>query len=106
MLAVLRARPEEFDLVLMDLRMPVMDGLEATRAIREELGLRDLPVVACTASSTLEKREEAAAAGVDAFTTKPFEAEELVGTILRVSKEARARRRAPGATGRESALPG
>ena len=105
-LAVLRARPEEFDLVLMDLRMPVMDGLEATRAIREELGLRDLPVVACTASSTLEKREEAAAAGVDAFTTKPFEAEELVGTILRVSKEARARRRAPGATGRESALPG
>lgn len=73
-LAVLRARPEEFDLVLMDLRMPVMDGLEATRAIREELGLRDLPVVACTASSTLEKREEAAWPG--STPTRPSRSEQ------------------------------
>jgi CheY-like chemotaxis protein len=69
-----------FDLILMDLQMPGMNGLEATRAIREkETGTR-IPIVAVTASG-LGRREECLAAGMDGILPKPFRVSGLVAAI-------------------------
>ena len=78
----LRENPEAFDAVLMDIQMPVMDGLAATRAIREELGLTDLPVIALTAAVMPEERQEALSAGVNDFLPKPMDLE-LMRTVIR-----------------------
>ncbi|NTV12197.1 MAG: response regulator, partial [Zoogloea sp.] len=77
----LRSRPEGFDIVLMDVQMPVMDGLSATRCIREELGLKDLPVIALTAGATEMQRSEAIGAGMNDFISKPFEAKRMIEII-------------------------
>jgi len=69
----------EFDLVLMDVAMPEMDGLEATRAIRE--GEREsgghIPIIAMTAFATKEYREKCLGAGMDGYVTKPLSRDEL-----------------------------
>ncbi|URI11274.1 ATP-binding protein [Aquincola tertiaricarbonis] len=78
------ARP---DLVLMDCQMPLLDGVEATRRIREaerQGGLQRVPVVALTANSALEDRERCAEAGMDAFLSKPFTEEELKAVMAAV----------------------
>ncbi|MEA1676255.1 CHASE domain-containing protein [Nitrospirillum sp. BR 11163] len=82
-LARLRARPGSVDLVLMDMQMPVMDGYEATRLIRQEPGLGTLPVVALTAGVLDAERARAYAAGITDFMTKPFDLDQMVATILR-----------------------
>ncbi|MDO4483281.1 MAG: ATP-binding protein [Clostridia bacterium] len=73
------AKPGEFNLVLMDLMMPVMDGFEATRAIRslENRDIARTPIVAMTANAFDEDRQACAAAGMDDFLPKPFRREEL-----------------------------
>jgi CheY-like chemotaxis protein len=63
------------------MHMPVMDGFEATRRIRRDLGLTDLPVLALTAGATVAERELAQAAGVQAFISKPFEPRRLLQVI-------------------------
>ncbi|MEF7613991.1 ATP-binding protein [Aquincola sp. MAHUQ-54] len=76
------------DLVLMDCQMPVLDGLEATRRIRDaerRAGWPRLPVVALTANSAQEDRQRCAAAGMDAFLSKPFTEEELKAVMAAVS---------------------
>ncbi|MBA4211684.1 MAG: hypothetical protein C0449_01250 [Polaromonas sp.] len=80
-LDALRATPGAFDAVLMDLQMPEMDGLEATRRVRGELGLAELPIIALTAGALAEERQLAFAAGMDAFLTKPLDPERLVRTV-------------------------
>jgi CheY-like chemotaxis protein len=71
-----------YDLVLMDIHMPVMDGLTATRAIRCLSGPNaKIPVIALTADVLHEAREQAKAAGVNAFITKPVRQEELESVI-------------------------
>ena len=87
----LQAEPRAFDVVLMDLQMPVLDGHEATRRIRLELGLADLPIIAVTADALRSQRQRAAAAGMNDYIIKPFDARALVSSILRHVKPARDR---------------
>lgn len=69
------------DLILMDLNLPVLDGLKATRRILERAETRDVPVVAITAYGTPEYRLKAIAAGCSEFLTKPLNKERLEKTI-------------------------
>jgi len=80
---MLRAQPLAFDVVLMDVQMPVIDGNEATRRIRGDLGLSKLPILALTAGALTSERQRARAAGMDDFVSKPFDAKSLVSSILR-----------------------
>ncbi len=80
---LLRTRPERFDAVLMDVQMPVMDGLTATRLIRGELGLIDLPVLAFTAGVRDEQQAAARAAGANDVLPKPMDLEQMTTTLLR-----------------------
>jgi len=72
---------QPFDLVLMDCNMPVMDGYEATRRIRDSGRWPDLPIVALTANAMPEERERCKAAGMSDYLAKPFRREELIGMI-------------------------
>ena len=75
-----------FDLVLMDLQMPEMDGLEATMAIRrQEAGSpRRLPIVALTAHAMMGDRERCLEAGMDGYVTKPVQTQTLFQTMAEV----------------------
>ena len=100
-IARLRAKPDHFDLVLMDVQMPDMDGLEATRVIRHDLGLADLPVIALTAGAMAGQRELAVAAGMNGFVAKPFRLRELVAALTPwLRHEAEATAEAPAGTER------
>ncbi len=79
----LRAPGEAFDAVLMDVQMPVMDGLSATRHIRDELGLERLPVIALSAGVLDDQRQQVFEAGANDFLPKPVDLEELVVTLSR-----------------------
>ena len=83
-LACLGADPAGFSAVLMDIQMPVMDGLTATRAIRAEPSWAGLPVIAFSAAVLAPQRQAARDAGVDDFLAKPVDLEELVATLHRV----------------------
>ena len=77
-----------FDLILMDVQMPVMDGLSACRALRQreaEQGLKRTPVLALSASVLQEDRQAAIEAGMDGFATKPIEMGELMAEMARVT---------------------
>jgi len=74
--------PDAYDLVLMDIQMPVMDGYEATRQIRRA-GFATLPIVAMTANVMAGDREACLAAGMNDHVGKPFELDELVATVRR-----------------------
>ncbi|WP_271407850.1 response regulator [Pseudomonas sp. Q1-7] len=69
------------DLVLMDCNMPVMDGYEATRRIRQSGHWPDLPIIALTANALPDERERCRAAGMDDYLAKPFRREELVALL-------------------------
>ena len=77
----LKSNPAVFDVVLMDVQMPGIDGLAATRAIRTELGLHILPVIAVTAGVLPEQRQQALDAGCDEIIIKPFSLDDLVGSV-------------------------
>lgn len=72
---------DEFDAVLMDVQMPVMDGYVATKIIRGKLGGR-LPIIAMTANAFDRDREAAKQAGMDDYLSKPIDTRELVDTLL------------------------
>jgi PAS domain S-box-containing protein len=78
--AVLR---QSFDVVLMDLHMPVMDGFEATRRIHALAGLEHLPIIAMTAAAMSQDRAASTAAGMIAHVAKPIDPQELADTLVR-----------------------
>jgi CheY-like chemotaxis protein len=81
--AVELAEGGSFDIVLMDIQMPVMDGLEATRRIRAQAINAELPIVALTAHAFAEERERCRAAGMNDFLAKPFKPDDLYDLVER-----------------------
>ena len=85
------SRPGEIDAILMDVMMPVMDGLEATRRIRamKRPDARTIPIIAMTANAFAEDRQRTFAAGMDMHIAKPLEGSEMVETLERLVKSSR-----------------
>ena len=80
-LAALKAPGARFDAVLMDIQMPVMDGYSATRAIRAQLGMTELPIIAVTAYARPEDREKSRLAGMVGHLVKPINVEDLLDIV-------------------------
>lgn len=80
---ILRSTPKAFDLVFLDIEMPRMDGFHTARAIRNELGLANLPIVAMTAHVLSAEWEKALASGMNDYLTKPVIYKNLVSLLLR-----------------------
>lgn len=81
--AVDKVRSGRYALILMDMQMPVMDGLEATRQIRQSTDHRATPILAMTANAFAEDKKKCFAAGMDDFITKPIEPQILFTTLLK-----------------------
>lgn len=79
----LESKKYHFDIVLMDVQMPVMDGFVATWRIRKNIDFDDLPIIAMTANAMADDREKCLSAGMDEHIGKPFDIEELVAVIRR-----------------------
>lgn len=76
-----KAKTEVPNLILMDMAMPVLDGIEATRELKADEKLREIPIIALTAFSDDEKREKAAEAGFSDYVTKPIQFQGLLAKI-------------------------
>ncbi len=81
--AVRLAREERPDLILMDLALPEIDGWEATQRIRRQSETCEIPIIAVTAHTTGEERDQSLLAGCNDFEPKPINFERLVGKIHR-----------------------
>jgi CheY-like chemotaxis protein len=84
----LQAHAEAVDLVLMDVQMPVMDGIEATRRLRRIPRFAELPIIALTAGAFKSQHDDAAAAGMSHFISKPFDVPSTIALIQRLSHRA------------------
>ncbi|MBI5901464.1 MAG: response regulator [Rhodocyclales bacterium] len=90
--AIAAVEREHWDLVLMDIQMPEMDGIEASRSIRKRCTADELPIIAMTAHALAEERERCLAAGMNDFVTKPVDFPTLMTRLERWLKSPLARR--------------
>jgi len=98
--------PRHFDVVLMDLQMPVLDGLEATRRLRGMPGFESLPVLAMTAHALDDERDRCLAVGMQGHIAKPLNIERFIASLAPYRREVRPPRRPPAAPpATEPALP-
>ena len=81
--ALAKLAEQSFDAVLMDVHMPVMDGYEAARTIRQQAQWQTLPIIALTASAMASDREKALAAGMNDFVPKPIQPQTLLTVLLK-----------------------
>ena len=88
--AVEKAGSNDYDIILMDMQMPVLDGLDATRQIRRLPKHRATPILAMTANAFTENKNQCFEAGMDDFVSKPVAPEVLYETLLRQFKKNRA----------------
>ncbi|MES3003695.1 MAG: response regulator [Pseudomonadota bacterium] len=88
--AVAMVRQHPYDIVLMDMQMPVMDGIEATIAIRKMPGFQSLPIVAMTANAMERDQVRCIEAGMDDFISKPIEPDDLWRVLLRWTPQTKA----------------
>ncbi|HKP72387.1 MAG TPA: response regulator [Pyrinomonadaceae bacterium] len=87
--AVEMAERDRPDLILMDLSLPQLDGLDATRRIRELDGLGSVPIVAVSAHDTSDFHADALAAGCNEYITKPIDFDQLEATLKKLSAKQR-----------------
>jgi CheY-like chemotaxis protein len=87
----------QYDVILMDVEMPVMDGIEATKAIRQREALtgRSIPIIAMTAHAVQDNRDRCLEAGMDGYVTKPICPHELFGALASLAEPAAAAPAAP-----------
>jgi len=83
LIATEMASERKYDLILMDMQMPVMDGIDATRSIREIPGYETIPILALTANAFQEDRQRCLDAGMNDFLRKPLEMDQLKGALAR-----------------------
>jgi CheY-like chemotaxis protein len=93
--AVEQVAEQPFDVILMDLQMPVLDGLDATRQIRKMVDKHDVPIIALTASAMPGDKERCLGVGMNGYVTKPVSKLDLYNNLLQWVKNANGERRAP-----------
>ena len=79
-------QPPPFDIVFMDLQMPEMDGFTATRLLRTQPRLQELPIIAMTAHALVEERQRCLEAGMNDHVSKPIDPDALFATLMRWAK--------------------
>ena len=82
-IAIRMVQEKDYDLVLMDMQMPVMDGIDATRVIRSDLRFKTLPIIAMTANAMAADRDRCLDAGMNDHIAKPIDPDQLFNVLLR-----------------------
>lgn len=85
---IAKAAAERPDVILMDIKMPVVDGFEATRRLKANDATKAIPVIALTAHAMQEDRDVAMAAGADEYETKPLDLDRLLAKIQALASRA------------------
>ena len=98
-----KSQPGEFDLILMDVQMPIMNGYEATRAIRASAhpSAQSVPIIAMTANAFVEDVRNAIESGMDAHIAKPIQVDNMKATIQQVFDRRAEQLDGPGEAGSE-----
>ncbi len=82
--ALEKAQAEKFSLVITDINMPRMDGIELTKQLRQTQGYKFTPIIALTTENQQEKMQEGKAAGATGWIVKPFTAEKLLAVVKKI----------------------
>ncbi len=81
--AVAKIKSDKYDAVILDVQMPKLDGYQVCKMIRENIGKKELPIIAATANAMKGDREKCLAAGMDDYISKPIEPEKFITTLAK-----------------------